>query len=174
MGFKVGDRVRTNVPDKWQDLGIVMAVMRDKTVPYELMRYSVTWDCGNYGVGYLEQDLFPVVSGISAVGDDNQEEANFVNMGYTGSTSIAFKNGDRVRSKINRLIGIVKSHDDIAGVCNVTWEDDWFGTETISENSIELLNAPKPSWEPTCECGSDSVPAYVGHHSQYCPKYKKD
>lgn len=43
--------------------------------------------------------------------------------------------------------------------------DDYFGDGNLGWD---------PYWPVKCECGSDTVPGLEGHHSDYCPKFKKE
>ena len=109
----------------------------------------------------------------SGIAIQMEAEQNFVNMGYSGPPTAVYKAGDKVRSKASNIKGTVRSHDPIAGVCNVAWDDEWFGTESLSENAIELLEPEVTMWKPTCECGSKFVPGFEGLHSKWCSAFKE-
>lgn len=55
----------------------------------------------------------------------------------------------------------------------VVYDNVWLGSEYVPETDMELVRAKQP-WDKVCECGSDSVAAYAGHHSVWCPKYTEN
>lgn len=64
---------------------------------------------------------------------------------------------------------------DTYGYYHVGYPQDQHPTWGARAEYLKPINLPKginPVGEIKCECGSDSVVSYSGHHSRWCPKFR--